>query len=63
MQTTAELRRALAESEERDTRQALIQTAGRPSKAAELLGVSKPTVYRRMKKYGIEIQRVVNQAA
>ena len=63
MQTTEEARRALEEAIERETRQALTDAGGSPKRAAELLGLTRPTVYRRMEKYGIEIQRVVTQAA
>lgn len=61
--TTDELRQALEEAIERETRQALIDAGGSPTQAARLLGITRPTVYRRMWKYGIEVQRVVNEAA
>ena len=54
MQTAEELRQALKAAEERDTRQALIEAGGSPTKAARALEVSKPTIYRRMKRYGIK---------
>jgi two-component system response regulator HydG len=44
--------------EERQLRQALATAKGSPTKAGEILGISRMTVWRRMKKYGIEIQRV-----
>ena len=47
--------------EERQLRQALAEADGSPTKAAALLGVTRMTVHRRMKKYGIQIQRVVSR--
>jgi transcriptional regulator of acetoin/glycerol metabolism len=44
--------------EERQLREALSRADGSPTRAAELLGVTRMTVWRRMKKYGIEIKRV-----
>ncbi len=41
------------EAETRAIRQALIRTAGNISRAAELLGVTRPTLYDFMQKYGI----------
>lgn len=55
---TEEIRQALV-AEERELREALTAANGSPSKAAELLGVRRMTVWRRMKKYGIEVERVV----
>jgi transcriptional regulator of acetoin/glycerol metabolism len=49
--------------EERQLREALAVADGSPTRAAALLGVSRVTVHRRMKKYGIEIKRVVDRAA
>lgn len=49
--------------EERQLREALTAAEGSPTKAALLLGVTRMTVHRRMKKYGVEIKRVVNRAA
>lgn len=49
--------------EERQLREALATAEGSPTKAAVLLGVTRMTIHRRMKKYGIEIQRVVKRAA
>ena len=46
------------QSEEQQLRIALALAKGSTSKAGELLGVSRMTVWRRMKKYGIELQRV-----
>jgi len=43
---------------ERAAREAL-KTAGSVSGAALLLGVSRPTMYRLMQRYGIEIKRIV----
>ena len=45
--------------EERRLREALEAADGMPSRAAVILGVTRMTVHRRMKKYGVEIQRVV----
>lgn len=45
--------------DERQLRQALAKANGSPAKAGELLGISRMTVWRRMKKYGIEVQRIV----
>jgi transcriptional regulator of acetoin/glycerol metabolism len=44
--------------EERQLREALEAADGSPTKAAVLLGVTRVTVHRRMKKYGISIKRV-----
>ena len=52
--TAAQLKQALVEAEERETRQALIDAGGSPTRAARALGVSKPTIYRRMERYGIK---------
>lgn len=59
MQTAEELRRALVEAEERETRRALDEAAGNVTAAARALGISKPTIYRRMERYGIQVRRVV----
>jgi len=48
--------------EERQTREALASANGSPTKAAAVLGVSRMTVHRRMKKYGIQVKRVVEPA-
>jgi transcriptional regulator of acetoin/glycerol metabolism len=50
-------------NEETDLRRALADAKGSPAKAAELLGVSRMTVWRRMKKYGLTVERVVKRAA
>jgi transcriptional regulator of acetoin/glycerol metabolism len=44
--------------EERQLREALEAADGSPTKAAVLLGVTRVTVHRRMKKYGISIKRI-----
>ena len=46
--------------EERQLREALGTADGSPTRAALLLGVSRMTVHRRMKKFGVEIKRVVD---
>jgi len=46
--------------EERHLREALGAADGSPTRAALLLGVSRMTVHRRMKKFGVEIKRVVD---
>jgi len=38
---------------------ALRRTGGNQSQAAKLLGVNRVTVYNRMKKYGIELKKVM----
>ena len=38
---------------------ALRQTGGNQSKAAALLGVSRITVWHRMKKYGIDVKKLI----
>jgi two-component system NtrC family response regulator len=49
--------RAVRQRAETDAiRQALIRTAGNISKAAEVLGVTRPTLYDLLQKYGIEAQ-------
>jgi two-component system response regulator HydG len=42
--------------EERQLRQALAESKGSRVKTAKLLGVSRMTLWRRMRKYGIEPQ-------
>jgi len=42
------------EAEEQLVRQALERTSGNIQRAATLLGLSRPSLYRRMEKYGIE---------
>ena len=49
--------------EEMQLRRALAEANGSPTKAAELLGISRMTVWRRMKKYGLTVERVVKRAA
>jgi two-component system response regulator HydG len=48
--------------EERQLREALASTDGSPTRAAALLGVSRMTVHRRIKKYGVQVKRVVEPA-
>ncbi len=49
-------------TEEGVLRRALELTNGSPSRAAELLGVSRQTVWRRMKRYGIPTPRDTQRA-
>jgi two-component system NtrC family response regulator len=51
--TFLNLRAARHEAERRVLRQALAQTAGNLSKASELLGITRPTIYDLMKKHSI----------
>jgi sigma-54 dependent transcriptional regulator, acetoin dehydrogenase operon transcriptional activator AcoR len=44
----------LFESEKENILQALVQTHGNKKKAAEILGIHRPTLYGKMKRYGIE---------
>lgn len=46
-------RESLAEDEERMVRQAMDRTGGNISAAAKMLGVSRPTLYAKLKKYGL----------
>ena len=46
-------REFLAEDEERLVRQAMDRTGGNISAAAKMLGVSRPTFYAKLKKYGL----------
>ena len=50
-------------TEESVLRQALQRADGSPTRTAELLGVSRMTVWRRMKRYGIELKRVIDSPA
>jgi DNA-binding NtrC family response regulator len=45
---------SVEEAEERMVRQALERTGGNIQRAASLLGLSRPSLYRRLQKYGIE---------
>lgn len=49
--------------EERELREALTRGDGSPTKAAAILEVSRMTIHRRMRKYGVEIRRVIDSAA
>ena len=49
----------LKEIQKRELIEALEKTFGNQSRAAELLGVTRVTVYNRMKRYGIRAQRTV----
>ena len=46
-------REFLAEDEERLVRQAMDRTGGNISAAAKMLGVSRPTLYAKLKKFGL----------
>jgi transcriptional regulator of acetoin/glycerol metabolism len=48
--------------DEQTLRDALTKADGSPRKAAALLGVSHMTVYRAMKRWGIEVERQVRPA-
>ena len=50
-------------TEESVLREALERANGSPGRAAQLLGVSRMTVWRRMRKFGIEVKRVIDKAA
>lgn len=56
METDLRYRRHMSE-QERELRAALVLAKGSPTRAAQLLGVSRMTVWRWMQKYGIEIRR------
>lgn len=49
----------LQEIEKRELLEALKQTSGNQSKAAEILGISRVTVWNRMKRYGIDAKRLI----
>jgi two-component system NtrC family response regulator len=50
---TLNLRAVRQDAETQAIRQALVRTAGNISRAAELLGITRPTLYDMMQKYGI----------
>jgi transcriptional regulator of acetoin/glycerol metabolism len=50
-------------TEEQALRKALDDAAGSPTAAAQLLGVTRMTVWRRMRKYGIAVKREIVKAA
>ncbi len=49
----------LQEIEKRELLEALQKTAGNQSKAAEILGISRVTVWNRMKRYGIDAKTLI----
>jgi len=49
----------LQEIEKRELLEALLKTAGNQSKAAEILGISRVTVWNRMKRYGIDAKKLI----
>ena len=49
----------MQEIEKRELFEALKKTGGNQSKAAELLGISRVTVWNRMKRYGIDAKRLI----
>jgi DNA-binding NtrC family response regulator len=52
----ASLEDKLEEIEKRAIKEALKKTKGHKTKAAEMLGMNRSTMYYRMKKYGIKIR-------
>jgi two-component system NtrC family response regulator len=62
MQTPGTLADAVERAAEQALREALKQGDGSPTRAARILGVSRPTVYRLMERHGIELQRVIKPA-
>jgi len=62
MQTGGTLSDAVDRAAEQAVREALEEAGGSPTRAARILGVSRPTVYRLMERHGIEVQRVVKAA-
>lgn len=63
MQTPGTLADAIAEASEKALRDALEQAGGSPTKAARILGVTRPTVYRLMDRHHIEVERRIKPAA
>ncbi len=43
--------------------EALTETGGNQSQAAELLGITRVTVWNRMRRYGISLKREMNQSS
>ena len=63
MQTGGTLADALERASEQAVREALEEAHGSKTRAALILGVSRPTVYRLMERHGIEVRRIVEPAA
>ena len=57
MQTPGTLAVAIARAEAYATHEALVAAGGSPTRAARILGVSRPTVYRLMERHGIHVER------
>jgi len=55
---TLNLRAVRQHAETRAIRQALIRTGGNISRAADLLGITRPTLYDRLQKYAIDLEAV-----
>jgi transcriptional regulator of acetoin/glycerol metabolism len=56
--TAAEVEKGAEATEKEALMAALRQTGGNQSKAARLLGVSRVTVWNRMKRHGIDLKKV-----
>jgi two-component system NtrC family response regulator len=63
MQTPGTLADAIGQAAAQAVREALEQAEGSPTRAARILGVSRPTVYRLMERHGIEVERRIKPAA
>jgi two-component system NtrC family response regulator len=57
------LRAVRQSAETRAIREALMRTSGNVSRAAELLGVARPTLYDLMEKYGISTEAPISEGA
>jgi two-component system NtrC family response regulator len=59
---TLNLRAVRQHAETQAIRHALLRSEGNISKAAELLGITRPTLYDLMQKYGVRADAVVGEA-